>query len=81
MRAWAYGTSRTANSEATCLVRDWLLGNWLGKLHEAHFNLDMQMLHRASEITVCLAGVTYVHVHVYTKLTKVFAPFITQTKS
>lgn len=26
----------------------WLLGNQLGKLQEAHFYLDMEMLYRAS---------------------------------
>lgn len=26
----------------------WLLGNQLGKLQEAHFNLDMEMRYRAS---------------------------------
>lgn len=59
----------------------WLLGNRLGKLQEAHFNLDMEMLYRASEITVHLGGVTSVHVHVYTQLTtKLFATFMTMTK-
>lgn len=65
MRAWAYSASRTANSEAICLVGQWLLGNRLAKLQEAHFNLDMESLHRASEITVYLGGVTFVHMYVY----------------
>lgn len=66
MRTGVHGTSRTAKSEAICLVRFWLLGNRLGKLQEAYFNLDMEMLHRASEITVHLGAVTSVHVHVDT---------------
>lgn len=77
MRAWAYSASRTANSEAICLAGHWLLGNRLAKLQEAHFNVDMETLHRASKTTVPLGGVTSVHVHVYTQMTS----FMTMTKN